>query len=112
MSLTDPCPWIVAEIDDLQDTVEDLEVKIEEVRDQRDTYHDLMDGWQSRFNKLNRTLHDKIQDANLKLRDKSVIYLDLIEEYDREISKSTKFMHIKYSNVKINHLRKKGEIDL
>ena len=104
--------WASAEIDDLQDTVEDLEADLEKTKHQRDSYHNLMDDWHRKFDELNRRFHDKIEAENLVIRDKSMIYLDLIEEYDNQFRKAYLIKPGLLSNVKIKHLRQKGEIDL
>ena len=107
-----PAAWATAEIDDLQDTVEDLEVELEETRKIRDQYHDSLAEWQDKFHSLNRTMYKKIEEHNVTLREKAMVYLDLIDEYAKEFSKVYTHQPGLVSNVKIKHLRQEGEIDL
>ena len=65
MSLTDPCPWIVAEIDDLQDTVKDLEVELIDSQEEADRYHSLCNKWRDKHRDLEHTMRQKIADSNM-----------------------------------------------
>jgi hypothetical protein len=100
--------WPVIEIDQLRDDVESAEMGEAMARQRMSRAEDEVMLVRASYNNLKKTMDDKIQSSNGEISKKCMIYLSLINEYEKIIAVYTANHLIKLNTTAITNLRKRG----
>ena len=68
--------------------------------------------WARKFTEVNEHINEKVDERNGLLREKSMIYLDLIYEYEMVLDQYASNSQVKLTTTKINELRKRGGLQV
>jgi chromosome segregation ATPase len=102
--------YCAAEIDELRQQVEELEIDNESIRSKLHNYRAKFSWAQGKYDSLKADFEEKVSEANDSLRSKTMIYLSLINEYEKIIDQYATSTGIKLITNTIDNLRKRGEL--
>jgi Skp family chaperone for outer membrane proteins len=88
--------WASEEIDQLRDDVETMESKLEQARTDADRWEHKYRTLHHDFNEKVKAANQQAQEGNLKLRDKMIIMVDLMGEYETMLD-----MYVNHTGVRL-----------
>jgi hypothetical protein len=100
--------WPAIEIDQLRDDLECAEMEREKANGIAKAARHRAVLNRDEYNKLKRTMSEQIAEANGELSQKSMVYLSLINEYERVVRHVFNLKGDQFVNPTINNLRKRG----
>lgn len=104
--------WNAQEIDQLRDDLEDAEIRAKEALAESDDYLDIAEQWQRKCSRINNSIDQQVKlrsdKINEELKNKSMIYLSLINEYESILHQYESHSPVKLTTSSITNLRKRG----
>jgi hypothetical protein len=100
--------WVVNEIEQLRQDAEEAHVTTCTQEAKADKWYGAYERKNDQFNRLKEHFDSKISQTNAGLKNKCMILLDLIEEYDRALTAQAAYGGVKITTTKINELRQRG----
>ena len=77
--------WFVMQIEQLRADIEEAEIAKDEAIEEAEDYLNIAEDWQHKYKKYKAELDDAQNKINMELRDKLMLYLSLINEYEISI---------------------------
>jgi hypothetical protein len=100
--------WVVNEIEQLKQDAEEAHVAECTQEAKANKWYESYERKNEQFNKLAKDFEDRIADENTELRDKCMIYLSLISEYETVLNQYCSSSMVRLTTTKINELRQRG----
>jgi hypothetical protein len=100
--------WVTNEMDQLRQDAEEAHVATCTQEAKADKWYGAYERKNDQFNRLKEHFDSKISQTNAGLKNKCMILLDLIEEYDRALTAQAAYGGVKITTTKINELRQQG----
>lgn len=101
-------PWAIEERDNLRQDVEELEIEVDGLTTKVLHLKLELADTQRMHAKLKNEFEERIADANGELKDKAMIYLNLINEYEKILSMYAGHNGVELTTNELRHLRKQG----
>ena len=104
--------WPEIEINQIRDDLECAEVELAEAVERSEKDRDARNHWHAKFKALERNIQSKIDEANGEIIRKSLIYIDLIGEYQNLVAAYSANSMVALTTTNINKLRERGGLSV
>jgi hypothetical protein len=103
--------WVEQEVGNLRADLEESDCALLEAEEAEEISAALAAKWQGQYLAIKSNIEDKVNDMNGKLRMKTMIYLDLIAEYETVLASYARYGQVRLTTTKITDLRKRGGLE-
>jgi hypothetical protein len=104
--------WVEQEVDNLKQDLEEAEVLRVRAEMQCVTAQREVEKWSAKFHDIKQNIDNRVDEMNGKVRQKAMIYLDLIAEYETVLAVYEGHSQVRLITSKIHNLRKRGGLQV